>query len=350
MKSIKYIYQNYYNCYDDEILVKSYVNEFNAYEFLTQSKIVYKYIVNNNIISKNNFNDVLKDIFDYPKTFKLIDDNGFTKRQIKEFDRLKNKCLNNDKIKPICLGDNLWQTYNEFDNENDFLTNTLGALEDYARIGFYYPFEIGSDHSHHHNIEAVFSEAYDYPESFYIKDDDKEYYTNSELEFIYKIKEVALKNGLKDIRKCIKNAGKENKKEYDKRGLRNFKWNYTPKIIKVTKESLKMFNEVFNIYDKSIVNKESNHEGYIYYSDEKRNIYYYAYYNVISKTEIEIKLEKDKYCDESLNINNFLTALKKFLNDIKIIRISIPENININFGKLIYLKEKEDYIFKNEEK
>ena len=93
------------------------------------------------------------------------------------------------------------------------LTNALGNV---ASAGFYYSFTSGYfqlptlddevkehkivvGHTHAHLFDEVVESLYNFPESFSISEDEEQFYSKQELEYLKKVKKYLLFIGLKDI-------------------------------------------------------------------------------------------------------------------------------------------------------
>ena len=126
---------------------------------------------------------------------------------------------------------------------NYSLTESLG---DIAFTGFYYSFQtkilktsfegekriekeiVG--HSHAHSFEDVVRELYRYPESFNILEEDKEFYSKQELEYLRRVKKYLLFIGLKDLDKIKPPMSRFKNKKHDKYKNVPF-YNYSNELI-----------------------------------------------------------------------------------------------------------------------
>lgn len=88
--------------------------------------------------------------------------------------------------------------------EDIMISNDLiNPLANLAETGLYYPFNsrLSRDtvgHTHEHEFKDVLRELYDYPESFSLSEEDKEFYSKQELDFITMTQKYLLFIGLKD--------------------------------------------------------------------------------------------------------------------------------------------------------
>ena len=131
------------------------------------------------------------------------------KKFSKRYDKFKNNNL------PTPFWDEERQTfeYVYFDTTEDNEKTTLEinhdlikALGDIAQAGLYYSFSTGnignknsSKHNHAHSFEEVVKALYDFPESFHIKKDEEEFYSNQELDYLRQVQKYLLHIGLKDL-------------------------------------------------------------------------------------------------------------------------------------------------------
>ena len=127
----------------------------------------------------------------------------------KRYDKFKNNNL------PTPFWDQERQTfeYVYFDNDTDDKSislqiniNLSKALEDICHVGLYYSFstrnlESNEDnyHNHAHSFEEVVRTLYNFPESFNIAQDEEQFYSKQELDYLKKIQSYLLLIGLKDI-------------------------------------------------------------------------------------------------------------------------------------------------------
>lgn len=93
-------------------------------------------------------------------------------------------------------------------------------MEKYINYSLYYPFYACGENQHVHDFYMVIKFVYDYPESFYLNDNDKKWYSQSQLEFIKRLVDKCIKDGLKDIRikeenKFIYNIEEMKKRNYN---------------------------------------------------------------------------------------------------------------------------------------
>lgn len=103
------------------------------------------------------------------------------------------------------------------DGENKIFYNYIDAFSDIICDSFYYSFDthviyysikdnkrhyddMGTYHSHEHAFEEVVRELYRNPESFRIKEDEKEYYSNQEIKYLRRLKSFLLAIGVRDLK------------------------------------------------------------------------------------------------------------------------------------------------------
>lgn len=127
----------------------------------------------------------------------------------KRYDKFKNNNL------PTPFFDEERQTleYVYFDNKTDeeslslqINTNLSKALEDICHVGLYYSFSTRdleskdvNYHNHAHSFEEVIRALYNFPESFNIAQDEEQFYSKQELDYLKKLQSYLLLIGLKDI-------------------------------------------------------------------------------------------------------------------------------------------------------
>ena len=142
---------------------------------------------------------------------KKFDYDTFNKR----YDKFKSNNL------PTPFFDEERQTleYVSFDPKLNVSDNLGYALEHMSYTGLYYPYHIKDYarlemeskmklqffHSHNHDFESVIRDLYMHPESFEIMDDEKEFYSKQELNYLSRIKAFLNLIELKDIYKGKKN-------------------------------------------------------------------------------------------------------------------------------------------------
>ena len=128
--------------------------------------------------------------------------------------------MNNKKV-PQYYNNFMWKDYDYPTDENNFsLISTLESMEKYINYSLYYPFYACGENQHVHDFDMVIKFVYDYPESFYLSDNDKNFYSESELEFIKRLVDKCIKDGLNDIRikeenKFIYNVEEMKKRNYN---------------------------------------------------------------------------------------------------------------------------------------
>lgn len=114
----------------------------------------------------------------------------------------------------------------DFINKDEFIykADILSVFSEYCNdsLIFYYSYGIEEKiSSHDHTFDAVLETLYDFPESFNIPKEYEKYYSVRELEFLKKLQEKLLKDGLKDIGKFYKEHPM--KKDYE---LHYIEYNY----------------------------------------------------------------------------------------------------------------------------
>jgi len=118
---------------------------------------------------------------------------------------------------PQYYHDEIWKIKIE---EEERIVTTMRAFEEYATYTLYYPFNIGSKHFHEHDFYSVLKWVFNYPISFNLKEDDKEFYTKRQLSFIKKLINQCQTDSLKDISNFNKTEEIINKEEYLKRNYK----------------------------------------------------------------------------------------------------------------------------------
>ena len=120
-----------------------------------------------------------------------------------------------------------------FNDDKLKISNSLTeSLGDIAFTGFYYSFqtkilEISFEegkrieneivgHSHEHSFEDVVRNLYRYPESFSILEEDEEFYSKQELEYLRRVKKYLLFIGLKDLDRVRPPVSRYRNKKYEK--------------------------------------------------------------------------------------------------------------------------------------
>lgn len=133
--------------------------------------------------------------------------------EYKEFSKRYDKFKNNNLPTPFFDKERQTLEYVYFDNDEDNKKTTLQvnsdlikALGDIARTGLYYSFStknIDSKNSnrqcHAHSFEEVVRALYDFPESFHIAEDEEEFYSKQELDYLKQVQKYLLNIGLKDL-------------------------------------------------------------------------------------------------------------------------------------------------------
>jgi len=92
-------------------------------------------------------------------------------------------------------------------NEFVFKSNIIDIFSEYCNdnLIYYYCYgnkeKIDEKHrlSHDHSFDIVIEMLYEFPETFYIPNDCKQYYSKRELEFLHNIQKTLLQDGLKDV-------------------------------------------------------------------------------------------------------------------------------------------------------
>ncbi|MBQ6686968.1 MAG: hypothetical protein IJN03_00400 [Bacilli bacterium] len=104
------------------------------------------------------------------------------------------------KIVPQYLEDGLWKDM-DF-NSGEIFNNPVPTdwiFENYAKTSLYYSFNIGNKHQHAHDFSSVLKMCFDYPDSFNLNNEDKNYYTKDQLEFLDKLQNQSISDELHDI-------------------------------------------------------------------------------------------------------------------------------------------------------
>lgn len=128
--------------------------------------------------------------------------------------------MNNNKV-PQYYNDFMWKDFDYLTEENNFpLVSTLESMEKYINYSLYYPFYACGENQHAHDFYMVIKFVYDFPKSFYLNDNDKKWYSQSQLEFIKRLVDKCIKDGLNDIRikeenKFIYNVEEMQKRNYN---------------------------------------------------------------------------------------------------------------------------------------
>ena len=117
-------------------------------------------------------------------------------------------------------------------------SNIVNVFSEYCKdnLIYYYCYgnkeKIDKKHSmcHDHSFEDVIEKLYEFPETFYIPDNYKNYYSKREIEFLQSIQKKLLQDGLKDIGSYYLEHPKKEKYEslyleynYDELRKRNIK-------------------------------------------------------------------------------------------------------------------------------
>lgn len=137
------------------------------------------------------------------------------------------------------------QENEDFDRRLHVEKRLVDALGDIACTGFCYPYTckyftlpkkddekekrdyvIKLGHTHAHDFDHVVSSLYDFPESFKIEDDELEYYSKQELEYLRRVQKYLLFIGMRDLEKSKPSVTRyRNKlqKKYGKAFIHSFK-------------------------------------------------------------------------------------------------------------------------------
>jgi len=128
----------------------------------------------------------------------------------------------------------------DFILKNEFVlkSNIIDIFSEYCNDNLIYYYTFGNKKSidkiyalsHDHSFDIVIEMLYEFPETFYIPDDCKKYYSQRELEFLQNIQKKLLDDGLKDVGTYYKEHPKKEKWEelylefnYDELRKRNIK-------------------------------------------------------------------------------------------------------------------------------
>lgn len=160
-------------------------------------------------------------------------------RKYKEFMRRYDKFKKNNLPTPFY--DDERQTheyvyYNEnieVDKRDDFdrrimvSGDIVDALENITWNSFYYSYSCRfiiennqkvSQHTHAHDFKEVVRDLYDYPESFNVSEDEEEFYSKQELDYLRKVQKYLLFIGMKDIKDGKRNVSRYRNKLQKKYG------------------------------------------------------------------------------------------------------------------------------------
>lgn len=105
---------------------------------------------------------------------------------------------------PIKDKNNKWYLLSEdIINKDNFIYSStiINVMSEYCNDSLVYYFSYGNldIDSHEHSFDDVLLYLYKYPETFYIKDEVKKYYTERQLHFINSLQKKLLNDGLNDI-------------------------------------------------------------------------------------------------------------------------------------------------------
>ena len=204
---------------------------------------------------------------------------------------------------------------------NYSLTEALGEI---AVSGFYYPFQskiletsfegekriekeiVG--HSHAHSFEEVVRDLYRYPESFNILEEDKEFYSKQELEYLRRVKKYLLFIGIKDLDKIKPPISRFRNKKHDKYKSVPF-YNYSNKLINdiinekrdyVVSKYHEEYSDISNFkeYKALILDEEDNIKLFIEYTNREVK----KYKDVKNVCKIENLKDNDKVMVTYFNV------------------------------------------------
>lgn len=219
----------------------------------------------------------------------------------------------------------------EFDRRLHVEKSLTEALSNIAFTGFYYPYtckyftlpriddenkrgyKIELGRTHGHDFDHVVSSLYDFPESFKIEDDELEFYSKQQLEYLRRVQKYLLFLGLKDLDshkvKVERFRNKRQKKYCD------------AYIYSFSEESLNDFlNDKRDFYVRDYYegfnnNNVYNHDFFALFTDREDN--FKMYVEILKKEERFYKDIKDKYhddnlCDDDRVIAVYFKVLEKF--------------------------------------
>lgn len=87
----------------------------------------------------------------------------------------------------------------EVEYETQVYPNLYETFTDIINYNFYYSFNVKNHHFHGHSFDEVIRELYYNPETFNIDEEDKYLYSEQELTFLRRLKNLLVLVGLKDI-------------------------------------------------------------------------------------------------------------------------------------------------------
>jgi len=177
-------------------------------------------------------------------------------------------------------------------------------IKDYARLENDNKAKLQLFHSHSHNFKDVLYDLYMHPESFKISDEDKEYYSRQELDYLDKIQKFLNLIKLKDIYKGKKN--RYNNNLYNKYKEAHF--------IRLDNDIINlMINNKLNYIVSSInydigktfliLDKENNYKLFIKTTNKERCLY----------SDIKMYYPNDVYKDDT-KLNKYSFEIVEYLN------------------------------------
>lgn len=227
-----------------------------------------------------------------------------------------------DRINKFLKSDN-----DNFDRKLHVERNLTEALGGIASVGFYYPYtckyffmdrkeknhkyliELG--HTHSHDFDSVVYSLYQFPESFKIEDDELEFYSKQELEYLRRVQKYLLFLGIKDLDTSKPKVSRYRNARQKKYGGA-YIFSYSDKSLNDFISRKRNFT-VRKWYD-GFTNKKYNHDYYALLTDEEDNIKMYVEFT--KRVEAIYEDIKHIYKDE-----RFKDEDKVILSYFKIIEI-----------------------------
>ena len=152
-----------------------------------------------------------KDIYQYLKASDLVKTNRKVNKLVVKIDsRFKDNIKNIEYIGcvlPVIKEDEiiLDEAYIDLkDNKVKYYLTSYNSLYEslvnIANYNFYYSYDIDNKHTHSHDFESVIKDLYYYPNTFYIHEDEECYFSEQELTFLKRLKDILNIIGLEDIK------------------------------------------------------------------------------------------------------------------------------------------------------
>ncbi len=270
------------------------------------------------------------------------------KKEYKEFEKRYDKFKKNNL--PTSFWDDERQTleYVYYDTEMDYINTVFAsedddfdrrlhidkslvdALGDISCTGFYYPYtckyftlpredeeeprkmHIKLGHTHDHYFEHVVSSLYDFPESFKIEDNELEFYSKQQLEYLRRVQKYLLFLGLKDIEEPKARVGRfrnKRQKKYGKAYIRS----YSDKSLEDFLSGKRNFT-VRETY-KGFEGETFKHDYFVLFTDMEDNFKMYVrFIRDEEKRYKDIKevYQNDKFKDDDKVILTYFEILEKF--------------------------------------